>query len=175
MGFPATMGAHFLPYAIVDAVVAPRHPKEQRSDIRPCGRGAVLGVDVAQEDSRGQAGLWNSTSGIRRAAPRLELQKPQKGECFSETLIRMPNSYFVNSYQSAYPITDHGGKCGMGLGDSLGDEYPTPPQQAPAFRPTLPTRAELGLPERGVVYCCTNQVGGTMFCIADPMAQKIAA
>jgi protein O-GlcNAc transferase len=80
LGFPATTGAPFLPWLILDKTVCP----------------------------------------------------PASRDCYSESIIYMPHSYFVNDYKQAHrEVLD------------------------PA---NLPSRAEIGLPEGKVVYACANQL-----------------
>ena len=148
LGFPASMGAPFLPYAILDGIAAPR----------PC----------------------NPHQG-----------RSSQGE-FSEAIVRLPHSYFANSYSSAFPLDDtlfersasagdSGGADGGGLppADQLGrvcssDGGDGGPSNQPGnlgqssggdggggaahSASALPTRADVGLPEVGVVFCCTNQL-----------------
>ena len=146
------MGVPFLPYAILDGIAAPR----------PC----------------------NPPHG-----------KSSQGE-FSEAIVRLPHSYFANSYSSAFPLDDRlfqrtaaAAAAGSGDGDSGGspNHLPEPGHLGPGRSgggsggeacvanalPTrvedggereasgasaLPARADVGLPEVGVVYCCTNQL-----------------
>ena len=142
------MGALFLPYAILDGVVAPRHCNPHQG-------------------------------------------QPSQGAEFSEAIVRLPHSYFVNSYGSAFPldyalferITAAGDSGGgglspadqpghLGLGCS-GNGSGRGPSNQPSHLgqgsgdgggggacsvSALPTRTDVGLPEVGVVYCCTNQL-----------------
>ena len=159
------MGTPFLPYAILDGVVAPRHCNPHQG-----------------QSSRGE---------------------------FSEAIVRLPHSYFANSYSSAFPLDDAfferstaaGDSGGGGLspadqlgrgcsGEGNGGATPTqlghlglgcsgdgggggPSNQtgnlgqssggdgsggAARCARALPTRADVGLPEVGVVFCCTNQL-----------------
>ncbi|KAI7842191.1 hypothetical protein COHA_004104 [Chlorella ohadii] len=80
LGFPATTGAPFLPWLILDKTVCP----------------------------------------------------PASRNCYSENIVYMPHSYFVNDYKQAHrEVLDPS---------------------------SLPTRAEIGLPEDKVVYACANQL-----------------
>lgn len=80
LGFPATMGADYIPYIVLDKNVCP----------------------------------------------------PTSRHCYSENVAYLPNTYFTNDYKRSHS-------------DVLDES-------------TLPTRAEVGLPEDCVIYSCANQL-----------------
>ncbi|GAX82103.1 hypothetical protein CEUSTIGMA_g9531.t1 [Chlamydomonas eustigma] len=111
MGFPATMGAPYLPYMIVDNIVAPKPVNHMEENLR---------------DS-------NSME-------------------FSEALVRMPDSYFVCSYASTFPLNE---VLRQGITTNLDDSS----SRLCMSTSLAMSRSSEGLPERPtVVYCCFNQL-----------------
>ena len=132
MGFPASQGAPFLPYAILDSIVAP-HSSYAASTVAPP---ADHTVDVDMEN------------------PLVSEPRVLKEE-FSEAVVRLPHSYFGNSYRDAYPL--HTFEAASGDMLNPGDA-PAGGKPSHEWVQQPPTRAGEGLPEEGVVYACFNQI-----------------
>ena len=132
MGFPASLGAPFLPYAILDSVVAPRSSFAASTEAPPVG--GTTDVDMGKS-----------------LVPEPHVLKKE----FSEAIVRLPHSYFGNSYRDAYPLHTFEAPSDdmLNPGDAPAGGNPSHERvQLP------PTCAGEGLPEEGVVYACFNQI-----------------
>jgi len=147
MGFPASLGAPFIPYIILDGVVAPRS-----SSPGPASEGEAPSsspVTAAAADA----------AAIR--AP-LVSRPCETTKEFSEAIVRLRHTYFGNSYKDVFPVesleigrTSQRPGAMMSGGDISPAEEGLPVGSECAL---VPTRAQEGLPEEGVVFACFNQI-----------------